>query len=63
MPGSVSGQGGRRVGHTGSEIPPVHIYRNEVERWCGLFLGLVLFRLVTPPLQTGVGGAYPVWGV
>jgi hypothetical protein len=29
----------------------------------GLLQGLVLFRLVAPPLQPGVVGLYPVWGV
>jgi hypothetical protein len=28
-----------------------------------LFLGLVLFRLVAPPLQPGVVGSYLVWGI
>jgi hypothetical protein len=27
---------------------------------CGLLLGLVLFRLVVPPLQSGVVGLYPI---
>jgi hypothetical protein len=30
---------------------------------CGLLLGLVLFRLVVPPLQPRVVGPYPVRGV
>jgi hypothetical protein len=29
--------------------------------WCGLFSGLVLFRLVVNPLQVGVVGPYLVW--
>jgi hypothetical protein len=29
----------------------------------GLVPGLVLFRLVAPPLLSGVVGLYPVWGV
>jgi hypothetical protein len=31
--------------------------------WYNLFSSLVLFRLVAPPLQLGVVGSYPVWGV
>jgi hypothetical protein len=32
--------------------------------WRGLLPDLVLFRLVAPPLQTGVGGGtYSIWGV
>jgi hypothetical protein len=36
---------------------------NEGKRWLGLLLGLVLFRLVAPPLQPGVVGPYLAWGV
>jgi hypothetical protein len=50
MPGPVLGWGGRRVRQTSREILPAHVYRNEEERWRGLLLGLVLFRLVTLPL-------------
>jgi hypothetical protein len=42
---------------------PVHVYRNEEERWFRLLLGSVLSRLVAPPIQPGVAGSYPVRGV
>jgi hypothetical protein len=45
---------------TCGEILHAHIYHNEGKRRCGLLLGLVLFRLVTPPLQPGVVESYPV---
>jgi hypothetical protein len=32
-------------------------------RWRGLLSGLILFKSVVPPLQSGVVGSYPVWGV
>jgi hypothetical protein len=32
-------------------------------RWHGLLLGLILFKLVVPPLQERVVGLYPVQGV
>jgi hypothetical protein len=57
------GWGVRRVGQTGGEIMPAHVYRNGEDKWCILLLGLVLFRLVAPPLQPGVVEPYPVWGV
>jgi hypothetical protein len=39
---------------------PVHACR-RVEKWRrDLLSGLVLFRLVVPPLQPGVVGPYPV---
>jgi hypothetical protein len=48
----------------GGEILPAHEYRN----WGGcvdvvLLSGLVLSKLVDPPIQTGVVGPYPVRGV
>jgi hypothetical protein len=63
MLGPVPGQGGRRNGKTGGEILPAHVYCNEEKRRFGLLSGLVLFRLVAPPLQIGVVGPYPVWGM
>jgi hypothetical protein len=60
MPGPIPGQIGRPAGQTGDEILPAHDYRNEEKRLCGLFLGTVLFRFVTPPLQLGVLGPYMV---
>jgi hypothetical protein len=51
MPEPIVGRGGRQAGQTGGKIPPTNIYCNEEERWCGLLLGSVLFRLVAPPLQ------------
>jgi hypothetical protein len=59
----VLGQGGRCVRKIGGKILPAHIYHNEEERWRGLLSGLVLLRLVTPPLQAGVVGPYLVQGV
>jgi hypothetical protein len=38
-------------------------YRNKGKRWCGLLPSLVLFKLVGPPLQSGVVGSYLVQGV
>jgi hypothetical protein len=37
-----------------------HDYRFEGKRGCGLLPGLVLSRLVAPPLQLEVVGPYPV---
>jgi hypothetical protein len=56
--------GGMRIysGQTGGEILPVRGYHGGREDWYGLFPGLVLFRLVAPPLQQGVLGPYLVWG-
>jgi hypothetical protein len=53
----VPGQGERWNGLTDGKILPDHDYCNEGKRWCGLLSGLVLFRLVAPPLQPGVVGA------
>jgi hypothetical protein len=36
---------------------------NERKRWRGLLSGLILFRLVAPPLLPRVVGPYSVWGV
>jgi hypothetical protein len=33
MLGPVLGRGGSQVGQTGGKILPVHVYRNEEERW------------------------------
>jgi hypothetical protein len=49
-PGSVPGQGGRRVGLTAGEIPPTQIYCIDEERLYELLASLVLFRLVGPYL-------------
>jgi hypothetical protein len=62
MPGLIPSQGERWNGQT-SEILHAHVYRNEGKRRCGLLLGLDVFRLVAHPLQSGVVGTYPVWGV
>jgi hypothetical protein len=50
-------------GQTGGEILFVCVHRAEREDRYGLFLGLVLFRLVIPPLQQGVVESYQVWSV
>jgi hypothetical protein len=47
MVGPFPGHGGKRVGQTGGKILHVHVYYNEEERWCGLLLGSVNFRLIT----------------
>jgi hypothetical protein len=44
-----------------SFLPTPNVERKKRKR--GLLLGLVLFRLVAPPLQLGVVGIYLVWGV
>jgi hypothetical protein len=63
MPMPIPGWGGRRAEQIGSKILAAHVYRNE-EKWlCGLFLSLVLFKLVAPPPHPGVVGPYPVRGV
>ena len=61
-PGLTLARGGRQDGQTSGEILPIHIYSNEGKIRYGLLPGLVLFRLVTPPLQSGVVRPYPVWG-
>jgi hypothetical protein len=63
MPGPIPGREGRQVGQTSGKILPGYIYHNEEERWCGLLLVLVLFRLVAPSRQPGVVGPYPICGV
>jgi hypothetical protein len=50
-------------GQTGGEILSIRVHRDEREDRYGLFLVLVLFRLVVPPLQLGVVESYQVWGV
>jgi hypothetical protein len=47
----------------GGKILPAHIYHNEKKQRRGLLSGLVLFRLVAPPLQPGLVGPYPIRGV
>jgi hypothetical protein len=47
---------------TGDEITFICGYRGEREDRNGFGLGLVLFRLVAPPLQPGVVEPYPVRG-
>jgi hypothetical protein len=56
----VPGWGRRRDGQTCVDC---YVYHNEGKRMCGLLPSLVLFRLVTRPLQLGVVGPYPVRGV
>jgi hypothetical protein len=52
----------RQTGLTGDEILPASGYCDGGKDWCRLLLGLVLFRLVVPPLQLGVIGPYLVQG-
>jgi hypothetical protein len=57
------GWGERCNGLIGGKILSACGYHNEGKRWCRLLSGLVLFRLVAPPLQSGVVGPYLVLGV
>jgi hypothetical protein len=61
-PGCMPGQVTMRSynGLTGGEILPVRNHRDGRKDRCGLLSGLVLFRLVFPPLQLGVVGSYPI---
>jgi hypothetical protein len=54
----------RRIysGQTSGEILSVRGYCDRREDRYGSFMGLVLFRLVAPPLQPRVVGPYLVWG-
>jgi hypothetical protein len=63
MPRPVPSQGRRHFRQTCSEILPAHVNRDEESRGCRLLLGLVLSRLVAPPLQPRVVGPYLVRGV
>jgi hypothetical protein len=49
-------------GQIGDEILPIHCYCEGRKDQYKLFLGLVLFMLVAPPLLSGVVGPYPVRG-
>jgi hypothetical protein len=62
VPGLFPGGGERQNGLTSGEILSAHDYRNGGRCWHVLLLGLVLFRLVAPPLQSGVVDSYPVRG-
>jgi hypothetical protein len=57
MPRPILGRGGWWVRQTCGKILPAHVFRNEEERWRRLNSRSILFRLVTPPLQPGSGGA------
>jgi hypothetical protein len=57
------GRGERRSGLTGDEILPAHDYHNTGKCLRGLLLGLVLFKLVAPPLQPRVVESYSIHGV
>jgi hypothetical protein len=57
-PRPILGRGGRWNGQTDGKILPATTIINEGKRWRGLLTGLVLFRLVAPPLQPGVVGRY-----
>jgi hypothetical protein len=63
-PGYVSSQVIQKIysGQTGGEILSVRAYRDGWEDRYRSFLGLVLFRLVVPPLKPEVMGPYLVWG-
>jgi hypothetical protein len=54
----------RRIynGQAGGEILPVCGYHDQREDRYGLLSGQNIFRLVVPPLQTGVVGPYLVRG-
>jgi hypothetical protein len=57
------GQRERLDGQSGDEILVVHANRMVEKQWCGLFLGLICFRLVAPPFQLGVVGPFSWYGV
>jgi hypothetical protein len=61
--GPILGRGGRRTGQTDGEILPIYVYHNEEERWYGLLPGSDFFRLIAPPLQSGVVRLYLIHGV
>jgi hypothetical protein len=48
------------VDWAGGEILLVHDYKDGRKDWCGLLSGLVIFRLVIPPIQSEVVGSYSV---
>jgi hypothetical protein len=56
-------RGMRQSRLTGGKILPIHDYRDGGMYRRKLLLGLVLLRLVVPPLQSGVVGSYPIRGV
>jgi hypothetical protein len=49
-------------GQTCGEILHVRDYPDKREDQYELFLSLILFRLVAPPLQPGVVGPYLIYG-
>jgi hypothetical protein len=57
MPGPISGRGGRRVGQTGGEILPAHIYYNEENVIVCITLGLSYFYVGAPSSSVKSGGA------
>jgi hypothetical protein len=52
----------RQTGLIGGDILLTLGYQNGGKNQFGLLSGLVLLRLVVPPLQPGLAGPYPVWG-
>jgi hypothetical protein len=54
--------GMRLTGLTGGEILPAYGYQGKGKDWCGLLLGLIIFRLVAPPVHPGLVGPYLVLG-
>jgi hypothetical protein len=59
---SQIGGGEMRSKLTGGEILSAHGYQDG-GCWHGLLPELVIFRLVVPPLQSGVVGSYRILGV
>jgi hypothetical protein len=57
------GLGERQNGWTLGEILPTHDYCNRGVRWRGSIPRFSSSKLVVPPLQLGVVGPYPMWGV
>jgi hypothetical protein len=57
------GLGVRQTGLIGTKILPAHGYQDRRKDWCGLLPGLLLFRLVVPPLRrytiSGMGYLIP----
>jgi hypothetical protein len=53
----------RLGGQSSGEILTAHINRKVEKQWHGLLLGLILFKLVAPPLQSGVVVSFFWYGV
>jgi hypothetical protein len=52
----------RKSGPTSGKILLTYDYQDRGTYWCKLLPSLILFRLVVPPLQSGVVAPYLVQG-